>query len=131
MAQILIVDDDADTREVLCKFLDGRGHRTQCVPNGREAIGLILTSPPDLIILDLSMPEMCGAALLEVLRSYLRLQNLPVIVFTGLEQGPVVERARELGAGAVLIKAKTSLEQLHRIIGQQLSKVRRSSSDAS
>ena len=72
-------------------MLETRGHATKCIPNGREALASIITAPPDLVVLDLFMPEMDGPGLLEVLRSYLRLQALPVIIWTGLPDSPMVE----------------------------------------
>src|SRR5687767_11546513 len=104
MAQLLIVDDDKDGRDALCQFLERSGHKVDCVANGREALMSILSRPPDLVILDLFMPDMDGPSLLEVLRSYLRLQSLPVLVITGLPDSPLAARARTLKVNAILMK---------------------------
>jgi CheY-like chemotaxis protein len=120
MASILVADDDADTRDALCTFLERTGHRIQCVPNGREALKSILAEPPDLIILDLLMPECCGAGVLEVLRAYLRLQNLPVVIWTGVESGPILDRARALKANAILVKGKTTLREIQHVVDREL-----------
>ena len=120
MASILVVDDDADARDALFRFLKSLGHQVKSAPNGREALDSILAEIPDLIVLDLLMPEMNGAGLLEVLRAYLRLQALPVIIWTAAETSPILERARQLKANAVLIKAKTTIDEIRQTIDCEL-----------
>ena len=112
MARILIVDDDADTCMPLAKFLRGKGHEVDCLPNGKEALVSIIGKTPDLIILDLYMPEMDGAGLLEIMRSYLRLQSVPVIVWTGLPDSPLVDRARYLKINDILVKSKATFDDV-------------------
>ncbi len=112
MAHILIVDDDQDSRETMAKCLQAVGHETSCVPNGREALSQVLVRAPDVILLDLAMPEMDGPSFLEVLRSYLRLQSLPVVVFTGLSESPMIDRARALKVNSILPKGKASPEEV-------------------
>src|SRR4051812_35619962 len=102
MAHILVVDDDADGRDALCAYLLKKGYTSECVPSGREALSAILARTPDLLVLDLLMPGMNGTALLEVVRSYLRLQSLPVIVLTGLPDSPMVEQVRQLKVNSIL-----------------------------
>jgi CheY-like chemotaxis protein len=58
------------------------------------------------------MPEMDGPSFLEVVRSYLRLQSLPVVVFNGLAESPMVERIRHLRVNAILVKGKASPEEI-------------------
>jgi CheY-like chemotaxis protein len=123
MAYLLIVDDAADGREVLCKFLERSGHEVACVADGREALATILARLPDLVLLDLFMPEIDGAGLLEIMRSYLRLQSLPVIVLTGLPDSPQVERARHLKVNTVLMKGKATLEAILASVNQELHRV--------
>jgi CheY-like chemotaxis protein len=106
VAHVLVVDDDADSREGLARLLTKRGHQTEAAPNGREALAVLTrTSPPDIVVLDLRMPEMDGVMFLEVLRSYLRLQNMPVILLTAYPESPDVERVKRLGVRDVFRKA--------------------------
>ena len=112
MATILIVDDSPDNSEALGKFLEASGHEVACVPNGREALASVIQQPPDVVLLDLLMPEMDGPSFLEVVRSYLRLQALPVVVLTGLTESPMVERAQTLKVNSVLVKGKASPEEI-------------------
>jgi two-component system response regulator CpxR len=116
MAKILIVDDSEDARESLGVFLQGRGHTVTCVPNGRDALSLVLADLPDVILLDLLMPEMDGPSFLEVVRSYLRIQALPVVVLTGLGDSPMIDRARALRVNSILVKAKATPEDVAKAV---------------
>lgn len=119
MAYILIVDDDKDSSEALCKFLSS-DYEVSCVYDGKEALASALAKTPDLILLDLFMPEMDGVSFLEVLRSYLRLQTLPVVVLTGLQDSPAIEHARALKVNAILLKGKAAPEEIAQTIEQEL-----------
>jgi len=112
MAKILIVNDEPDTGGSLARVFQQAGHYVKCVPNGREALIEVLTKTPDVVLLDLLMPEMDGPSFLEVVRSYLRLQSLPVVVFTGLADSPMIERTRHLHVNAILVKGKASPEEI-------------------
>jgi CheY-like chemotaxis protein len=123
MSYLLIVDDDADGRMALCQYLEKSGHKVDCVSNGREALLSVLSRTPDLMILDLFMPEMDGPSLLEILRSYLRLQSLPVIVITGLPDSPLVDRARHLKVNRILVKGKATFEDIQAAVQQESHRV--------
>lgn len=120
MARILIVDDDRDGRDALCQYLQRTGYEVECVADGRDALAAVLARTPDLIVLDMFMPQMDGGGLLEVLRSYLRLQSLPVVILTGLPDSPLVERARFLKVNAILVKGKATLEDIGRAVQGEL-----------
>jgi DNA-binding NtrC family response regulator len=65
--QILVVDDDVMARDLLVRFLSLRGYHVRAARDGREALRLIGESAPDLLILDLAMPEMNGVEVLRTL----------------------------------------------------------------
>jgi CheY-like chemotaxis protein len=112
MANILIVDDGEDSRQSLAALFRAAGHQVADVPNGREALAAVLAQLPDVILLDLLMPEMDGPSFLEVVRSYLRMQSLPVVVLTGLTDSPMIDRARTLLVNSILIKGKATPEEI-------------------
>src|ERR1041385_998762 len=116
MTKILIVDDTPDSGELLARFLESSGHEVASVPNGREALARVITNPPDVILLDLIMPEMDGPSFLEVIRSYLRLQSLPVVVLTAHQESPMIERVQHLKVNAVLVKGKASPEDIQKAL---------------
>jgi len=118
MAKILIVDDNKDCSDGLAKTLAIAGHEVTCVPNGRDALASILAKMPDVVLLDLIMPEMDGPSFLEVVRSYLRLQSLPVVILTALADSPMVSRAQALKVNTVLVKGKASAEDIQNALEQ-------------
>ncbi len=120
MAKLLIVDDDEDMRESLAVLFRGAGHEVTCVPNGREALATVLAAPPDVVLLDLLMPEMDGPSFLEVVRSYLRIQSLSVVVLTALSESPMVERARALKVNSVLVKGKATPDDIRKATEEAL-----------
>jgi CheY-like chemotaxis protein len=112
MARILIVDDSEDFAVSLKLHFETHGHEVQCAVNGRDALMLVLSHTPDVLLLDLAMPEMDGPSLLEVIRSYLRIQSLPVVVLTGLSESPMVDRVRSLHVNTILLKGKVTSDEI-------------------
>jgi two-component system sensor histidine kinase ChiS len=80
--------------------------------DGKEALAAIDQSMPDILLLDVIMPNMNGIEVLEAIRSRKELAKLPVIVLTNLGQPSDADRVLELGAKAYLIKANLSLQDL-------------------
>lgn len=71
-----------------------------------------MAQTPDLILTDIQLPELDGPSLLEIVRSYLRMYSLPVVVLTGIEDGPLLDRIRAQKVNAILIKGKASLDDI-------------------
>ena len=82
MAHILVVDDDASHRALLCDALEELGYHTTEASNGREALDLLEGDLPDGVLLDLKMPVMSGWGLLDVLKQSPRSRNLPIIIIS-------------------------------------------------
>src|SRR5687768_5947766 len=122
MAKVLIVDDTPGSFEPVAKHLGDAGHAVTCVPR-REALASVLAELPDVILLDLVMPEMDGPTFLEIIRSYLRLQALPVVVLTGMDDSPMVARVQILKVNSVLAKGKASLEEIQRAVEEAAVRV--------
>jgi CheY-like chemotaxis protein len=112
MAKILVVEDSDDFRYALEKYLTRFGHEVTGVADGRDALASVLANTPDLILTDVQMPELDGPSFLEVVRSYLRLHSVPVVVLTGIEDGPLIDRVRAQKVNAILIKSKASLDDV-------------------
>jgi len=101
MARLLVVDDDPDIRRLL-EVIFTR-HEVVALGSAREALEYLRGQTPDLVILDVMMPEMDGLALLNRIRRVKRLKEVPVIVLTGGGQ-EFLEPARMLGADLFLEK---------------------------
>jgi adenylate cyclase len=83
--RILVVDDDAEHRRRLSRMLEGEGWQVTEAENGRVGLERFAESAPDLIILDLMMPEMDGFEFLSELRGSGALADVPVVVITAAE----------------------------------------------
>ncbi|HRQ23281.1 MAG TPA: response regulator [Anaerolineales bacterium] len=78
----LIVEDDRDIVALFRHVLDVAGYQTEIVLNGREAMERIEAKPPNIVLLDLQLPEMSGLDILKRMRASDRLKSIPVVVIT-------------------------------------------------
>ncbi len=101
---ILIVDDNANVRDLLAARLSKRGYDVTTAVNGRDAIANIRQTPCDLILLDIMMPIMNGYETLEKLQSDPDLRHIPVIILSALNDMSSVIKCIELGADDYLFK---------------------------
>jgi DNA-binding response OmpR family regulator len=104
---ILIVDDDEDLRIFAREVLVRAGHRVLEAANGIDGLALVAKTPPDLLMLDLKMPDMDGLEVLRRLRSNDSSHSLPVIVLTAHGDEASARRSFELGATDFLAKPFT------------------------
>ena len=102
---ILLVDDDPDIRRMAALSLERiGGFRVSVAASGEEAIELATRTPPDLVLLDVSMPGIDGPATLAALRSHVATAEVPVVFFTATSSDGEVARLRALGAIGVVSK---------------------------
>src|SRR2546428_12501060 len=94
-ARILVVDDDEDIRNLVVKLLERAGHKVEQAEDGRSGLRALHASPPDLVLLDVSMPDLDGWQTLERIRD---VSDVPVIMLTA--RGDELERVRGLRGGA-------------------------------
>jgi CheY-like chemotaxis protein len=81
-AHVLVIDDDADTRQLVRSMLEKLGHRVSEAANGPTALALIPELQLDVVLLDLMMPDMDGFEVIEYMREMPAAEHLPVIVVT-------------------------------------------------
>lgn len=103
-ATILVVDDEERNVKLLEALLQADGCRTVSARNGRDALALALDQPPDLILLDIMMPDMDGLEATALLKADSRTRPVPVIVITSLDDRQSKLRALEAGAEEFLTK---------------------------
>jgi CheY-like chemotaxis protein len=113
--RILIIDDQPESTRLLTQLLDEHGqYRVFSAPNGVEGVSMVARRRPDLVLLDLRMPEMDGFAVLQELRSNPETANIPVLIVTG-DTLDAAERDR-LADVAVLYKTDISYEDFRQFI---------------
>ena len=118
MGYVLLVEDDVDSAEAVRLFLERSGHRVEWAADGKRALALIAIGRPDVVVLDLNVPELDGIGFLRVLQSCFRGSEPPVIVLSGLPDGPKLRRASELGVRQVFRKAEYQLRELVQCINE-------------
>ncbi len=85
VATILIAEDHEDSREALRTLLDAMGYRVEVAENGRRAVETALSTRPDLILMDVMMPEMDGFQATRVLRGSPGFREVPIVALTAME----------------------------------------------
>jgi CheY-like chemotaxis protein len=115
MSHILVVDDDASHRALICDLLEEMRYRTREASNGREALDLLEETLPQAVLLDLRMPVMNGWAVLEALKEMPRARGLPIIIISayGYEwEAELVGASGYISKPVDLDKVRTTLEEL-------------------
>src|SRR5215207_1319011 len=122
-ASILVVDDTPANLQVLAGMLKDRGYKVRPVPGGELALRAARKDPPDLILLDINMPEMNGYEVCEHLKSDEGLKGIPVIFISALTEQ--LDKVKAFATGGVdYITKPFQMEELHARVETHL-KVRR------
>ncbi len=111
--KILMVDDDAFFRKFYAAKLVAEGYEVDAAANGKEALEYLARQKPDLLLLDLIMPQMDGFEVLKELTKNPAVKpEFPIIVFSTLSQPQDMERARQLGASDFVNKVSLNFSML-------------------
>jgi two-component system phosphate regulon response regulator PhoB len=114
-ARILVVEDEPDIAALVAYQLAHASYQVRTATTGREALRAVETDPPDLIVLDLMLPEMSGLDVLRTLRSRDETRALPVVVLTARREEEDRIRGLELGADDYLSKPFSPRELVLRV----------------
>jgi two-component system, OmpR family, KDP operon response regulator KdpE len=109
MARLLVVEDDPGIRSALIHALSDRGHAVDSAPSAMQGLQQAISGDPELVVLDLGLPDLDGVELLRMLRAVSR---TPVVVATARDDEEQVVRALDAGADDYVIKpfSATTLE---------------------
>ena len=121
MKTILVTDDHVEANRLLCRLLATIGYRVVSALTGADALAAIAAEVPDLLILDLMMPELDGFEVLQRLRRDPATATLPVIVYSALDDEQSQEQARLSGATAYFVKGSTDCGQLMKMVAGMLT----------
>ncbi|MBE9165131.1 adenylate/guanylate cyclase domain-containing protein [Tychonema sp. LEGE 06208] len=117
-ADILVVDDTPDNLRLLIRILQKNGYKVRPVTNGFSAIDAIQSSVPDLILLDIMMPDIDGYELCKKLKSQPEFKEIPIIFLSALEEGINKAQAFEVGGADYITKPFQVKEVLARVSNQ-------------
>lgn len=104
MKTVLVVENDADTRNIYSTVLEHHGYAVMVAPDGPEGVRSASEHMPDLIVMNLSMPKMDGLSATSLLRQDPRTTNIPIIACTGFIRDEGEDIAEDAGCDAYLEK---------------------------
>ncbi|MEO6788808.1 MAG: response regulator [Chthoniobacteraceae bacterium] len=121
-SKILVVDDDPDARRLMTTILEGEGIHAETAANGREALEVLDRFSPNLVFLDLMMPEMDGVQFLEHIRADPRRCHLPVVIITAKSLSPDEIRHLQSDTRGIIGKAANLKEDLKAMLQRVLQR---------
>jgi CheY-like chemotaxis protein len=113
---VLVVDDTDSARDVAERILRFYGVQAMGAKSGAEALTVLEQVQPDLILLDIAMPDMDGLGFLERLRKDTRWGEIPVVMMTAMADEESVGRAFRLGACEYLVKADFTAPRMLEVV---------------
>ncbi|PIS05090.1 MAG: hypothetical protein COT81_02900 [Candidatus Buchananbacteria bacterium CG10_big_fil_rev_8_21_14_0_10_42_9] len=117
---ILVVDDDERIRSMLSDVLDGEGYVVNTADGGANGLKFALANHPDLIFLDIQMPQMDGLAMLTKLREDSWGSKADVIILTNFDDRPRLAKAMRLGIRDYLVKANWEIFDIIKKVKKRL-----------
>ena len=104
---ILIVEDELPFRQIYRDAMEMYGYHVVEAEDGEEALELIKQTPPDLVLLDIILPKLSGFDVLTTLKQNEKTKQIPIIVYSVLNDKTSIDRAMALGADDFTIKGET------------------------
>ena len=122
MAKILIAEDEKALNDAYVMILKRAGHTVKSALDGSEALKITENFEPDVILLDLRMPEVGGIEFLEMYKLPEKHPDVKVIIFSNLDMQKEIDEAFRLGASKYMLKSWASPNELIKMIDAQLQK---------
>ncbi len=110
--KILIVEDDPDLLELVCLKLQQEGFETLKAETGQMAMDLLKEVLPDLVLLDIMLPDIDGLTVLNEIATHEETKSLPVIILSNIADQGSFDQASAIGQYEYLVKSKTDLNEL-------------------
>ena len=121
-ASLLIVDDDPLILQTLDAFLTREGYKVRSAPNGQMALMSAVDDPPELILLDIRLPDMDGFQVCRRLKEDPQTGHIPVIMLTGHGSEEIAVEAMKAGVSDYLVKGSITSESLRLAVSNALQK---------
>ena len=118
--KILIVEDNNDCRDLLAKFINRSGYNAIEADSGREAIGKAFEMHPDLILMDIYLPDIIGDEIIARLKANPATRDIPVVITTALLEGTARNHALHAGAAEILEKP-FSITKMREVLDRYLT----------
>lgn len=120
--KIAIIEDDQAISQMYRFKFEAEGYSVETAENGKLGLELAEKFKPDIILLDLMMPEMNGDAMLAKLRATSWGKHIKVVILTNMGEQEIPEAVKKLGVEAVILKADMTPRQVAELVKKHLSK---------
>jgi DNA-binding response OmpR family regulator len=120
MTRIAIIEDDQAISQMYRFKFEAEGYEVETAENGVFGLALVKSMQPDIILLDLMMPEMTGDVMLEKLRNEAWGKKVKVIILTNMGEQEIPAKVKELGVNGVILKADMTPRQVAELVKKQL-----------
>ena len=120
-AKVAIIEDDQTISQMYRFKFEGEGYTVETAENGVLGLQLAEAMKPDIILLDLMMPEMTGDAMLAELRKKPWGKDIKVIILTNMGEQEIPAEVKQLGVSAVILKADMTPRQVADLVKKQLT----------
>jgi DNA-binding response OmpR family regulator len=116
MAKILVVDDEPDIVRLVARIMESHGHLVITAKNGEQALDLVRDDPPDLVIVDLDLPQMNGLDVCKRIKSDRATSHIPILMMTAAYVSLAdAKRAAGVGADEYIFKPFMSEVLVHNV----------------
>ena len=119
--KVAIVEDDQAISQMYRFKFEAEGYNVETAENGKLGLGLAESMMPDIILLDLMMPEMNGDEMLEKMRATDWGKDIKVVVLTNKGEQEIPDKVRQLNVAAVILKANMTPRQVAELVKKLLS----------
>jgi len=120
--KLAIIEDDPAISQMYRMKFETEGYKVETAENGKIGLDMIEKMKPDMVLLDLMMPEMNGDEMLEIMRATEWGKNVPVIVLTNMGEQEIPEKIEKLGINAFILKAEMTPKQVEELVKKEISK---------
>ncbi|MDZ7744680.1 MAG: response regulator [Candidatus Saccharibacteria bacterium] len=121
MTKVAIIEDDLAISQMYRIKFEAEGYEVETAENGKLGLELAENMKPDIILLDLMMPEMTGDEMLQQLRATDWGKDIKVVILTNMGEQELPAKVKELGVSAVILKADMTPRQVAELVKQQLA----------
>lgn len=121
MAKVAIIEDDQAISQMYRIKFEAEGYDVDTAENGKLGLDLAQKMKPDIVLLDLMMPEMTGGEMLAKLRATTWGKNMKVIILTNMGEQEIPQEVKDLGVSAVILKADMTPRQVADLVKEQLA----------
>src|SRR5580698_9271945 len=120
MTKIAIIEDDQAISQMYRFKFEAEGYQVETAENGKLGLALAESMKPDIILLDLMMPEMNGDEMLAKLRTTAWGKKIKVVILTNKGEQEIPAKVKSLGVSAVILKADMTPRQVAELVQNQL-----------